>query len=150
MKKANNLMIEQGPETRLPDGKSRQAVINKVIGTLLTEDITEEEALGMFFWKLADLEPPVSPKEQLLFYALYQVHYESCNIIIDNKEKAFEILGISKEKLGLEKDRLVKEAKIAYWKNFNNLSRDQRDLLKNVREIGEKRSAFNYLCNVKG
>lgn len=149
MKKANRLMIEQGPETRLPDGKNRQVVINKVIGRILSDDIAEEEALGMFFWKLADLEPPVSPKEQLLFYALYQVHYGNCNVIIDSKEKAFEILGISKEKLGLEKNRLVKEVKTAYWKHFNDLSRGQRDLLKNVREIGEKKSAFNYLCNVK-
>lgn len=149
MKKADHKVeiIERCPRTRLLNDRHRQSIINNIAVKVLSEYSTEEEALGMFFWKLADLDPPVSREEQLLFHALYLVHQSSQNIKIENKEEALEILGIL-EKLDLPKEELIKEAKIAYWHGFNILSNNFKHFLKNAHEIGIKKSAFDFLCHL--
>jgi len=149
MKEAENNIeiIEQCLNLSILDNKHRQAVINRVTVKLLLEDYMEEEALSVFFWELADLEPPVIHEEQLFFRALYRMLHICCGIRINRKETAFGILKISKDKLDLPQIEVVKEAKMAYWKQFNELTHDPKALLANAREIVIKKKAFNFLCN---
>lgn len=139
--------IEQCLNLSNPDDKHRQAVINKVTLKLLLECSTEKEALSLFFWKLADLELPVTYGEQMIFRALYRMFHICCDIEINSKETAAETLNISKDKLKLPQKEIIKEIKIAYWKQFNELTHDQKSLFANACKIVIKKKAFIFLCN---
>ncbi len=146
MKEAGNIdLIEQCLNASLQENKHRQAVINKVTVKLLLAGDRVEEALFMFFWKLADLEPPLTHEEQLFFRALYRIFHFCCNLRIDSKETAFELLKISKEKLDMPQKEFMKEAKIAYWKHFNDFSHSPKALLANACEIVLNKKAFDFL-----
>ncbi|MDD3653153.1 MAG: hypothetical protein PHO01_03035 [Desulfotomaculaceae bacterium] len=131
--------------TGLPFDIQRKNIICNLADNLHKAGYTEEEALGVFFWKLSGLDPPVNYDELLYFQALFRIHRSFCNMAIDNKETALEILGISKDKLELPQKELNKEAKKVYWQQINDLSRDLVSLLANSSEIGIKRKAFIYL-----
>lgn len=151
MKEAENIeIIEQCLNANLLDNKHRQAIINKVTVKLLVAGYRVEEALFMFFWKLADLEPPLTHEEQLFFRALYKISHICCDIRIDSREAAFEILKISKEKLDMPQKESIKEVKIAYWKYFNGFSHNPKALLANACEIVVKKKAFNFLISEAG
>lgn len=126
----------------------RQSVFNKVVAGILTGCSTEDEASGMFFWRLADLEPPVSRDELLLFRALYLIYSGSQKAKVENTDEALGILGIPKEKIDLPKDELIREIKVAYWKYFNEMSRNLKEFYGNAREIAIKKSAFDYICRL--
>lgn len=148
MKEAENIeIIELCLNASLPDNKHRQAVIKKVTVKLLLAGDRIEEALFMFFWKLADLEPPLTHEEQLFFRALYRIFHFCCDLSIDSRGTAFEILKISKEKLTMPQKESLKAAKIAYWKFFNDLSHNPKALLANASEIVVKKKAFNFLIS---
>lgn len=132
--------------SELINGMLRKAIINKLVVDFYSEGYAEEEVWGLFLWKLADLDPPVSKEEQLYFHALYRIHRNFCDFTIDKKETALEILGIPKDRLDLSQKELVKETKIVYWKQFNELSPNLNSLLTNSLEIGIKKKAFIYLC----
>ena len=83
-----------------------------------------------------------------MFYALYLMRQSSQNMKIESKEKALEILGVPEEKLALPEDRLIKEIKLVYWKYFYCSLHDLRGLINNAREIGIKKSAFDFLCHL--
>ncbi len=151
MKEAENIeIIEQCLNANLLDNKHRQAVINKVTVKLLVAGYRVEEALFMFFWKLADLEPPLTHEEQLFFRALYKISHICCDIRIDSRETAFEILKISKEKLAMPQKEHIKEVKIAYWKYFNDFLHNPKALFANACEIVVKKKAFNFLISEVG
>ena len=151
MKEANNIdLIEQCLNASLQENKHRQAVINKVTVKLLVAGYKVEEALFMFFWKLADLEPPITHEEQFFFRALYKIFHICCDIRIDSKETAFEILKISKEKWDMPQKERIKEAKISYWKHFNDFAHSPKALLANACEIVVKKKAFNFLISEAG
>lgn len=139
-------IIDQCFSSGGPDNISRQAVINKLCIELFPECRTAEEALGMFFWKTADLEPLISHKELLYLRALGRMYYGCCDIEIENMEKVFEILHISEEKLHWPRKELIKEAKMAYWQQYNELTRDLSNLFLNASEIVMKKKAFRFLC----
>ncbi len=126
----------------------RQSVFNKAVAGILTGCPTEEKATGMFFWKLADLDPPVSREELLLFRALYLIHNNCRNAKVESMEKALGILGIPKEKADLSKEELIRETKVTYWKHFNDMSHNSKDFYRNAREIAIKKSAFDYICGI--
>lgn len=136
------------PKTRFLNEMLRQALINKIALSILSECRAEEEAIGMFFWKTADLNPPVNHKEQRLFYALYLMYQSSHNMKIDSKEKALEILRVLEEKLALPKNDLIKEIKLVYWHYFCCSSHNLGEFVNNAREIGIKKSAFDFLCHL--
>lgn len=146
MKDAGNMdLIEQCLNACLPDHQHRQAVIKKVTVKLLLAGYRVEEALYLFYWKLSELEPPVTHEEILFFRALYRLFHLSCEPGIDSKVKALETLKISQEKLEMPPKELLKEAKIAYWKHFNGCSLHPVDLLAHASEIVVKKKAFNFL-----
>jgi len=128
------------------DNYPRQAFINRLIIKSFKKSGTEEQAMGMFFWQTADLEPPISNKELLYFRALGRMYYEYGGIEIKNMETVFDILNISKEKQHWPRQDLVREAKKAYWRQYNELTRDLGHLLLNAREIVMKKKAFRFLC----
>jgi|GEM_PF-2140974 len=147
MKETNDRIdvIEQCLNLSLLDDRHRQGIINKVTVKLLLEGYPEGKALSMFFWELADLEPPVTNEEQMFFRTLHRMFHTCGEIKINCREAAFEALKIPKERLDLPPEELVKEAKIAYWEQFNNLARDPKSLFLNAREIALKKKAFSFL-----
>lgn len=145
MKKINyrSEIIEKRPELPLFCEKQRQSVINNLAEKALEKGATEEEAIGLFLWKS---KGPAGHNELMLFHAFYLMHQSSRSIKIESKEKAFEILGAPYGLLALTEDEVFKEVKVLYWKQFNELSCDLKEFLKNAREIGRKKSAFDYLA----
>ena len=139
MKKANYPVeiIEQG-----------QIIIDNMAEKVLAEYCAEEEAIGLFLWKSADLEPPVNQNELMLFHALYLMHQSSRNTRIDSEEKALAILGMSEVKTALPENELIKEVKLWYWNKFNEATCDLKLFLKNARAIGMKKSAFDFMLNM--
>ncbi len=149
MRKAERFVIinEQSQNHIKFNNYHRQSVINKVVASILKGRPTEEGAIGMFFWKLADLDPPVNREELMLFRSLFLIYNDSLNVKVESKEKAMSILGIPEEKITLSKEELVREAKVAYWKHFNEMSRDLKELYDNAPEIAIKKSAFDFICS---
>lgn len=137
--------IEQCLNLSLLEDRHRQGIINKVAVKLLLEGYPEGKALPMFFWELVDLEPPVTNEEQMFFRTLYRMFHTCGEIRINCREAAFEILKIPKEKLELPPEKLAKEAKNAYWEQFNNLARNPKSLFANAREIALQKKAFSFL-----
>lgn len=129
----------------LPGDSHRQTVIGRVTAKLLTAGYGLEKALSLFLWELADLEPPVTHEEQLFFRTLHRMFHFIRSVEIDNEEIAFDILKISGEKLDLTQMELLKEAKLAYWKQFNELARDPKNLLANARKVIIMKKAFDFL-----
>ena len=123
----------------------RQGLIDRVTVKLLSESYSEKEAVAMFLWKLSEIEPSLTFVEQNVFCARYRMFKSYAEMLIENKEAAFEILGIPKNKLSLPMSELSKAAKSAYWEQFNSLTCTFNDMLINAREIGIKKKALNYL-----
>ncbi|WP_066633496.1 hypothetical protein [Desulfolucanica intricata] len=138
-------IFKQYPNFNLPADKYRQTVINKVTAKLLSDRLTEKEALSMFLWKLIDIEPPVSYDEQLVFCALYRMFSSYNSVMIKNREQALKILNIDEDKRDLPQVELLKEAKLAYWEQFNTLTQSASDFALNAHEIGIKKKAFIFL-----
>jgi hypothetical protein len=136
-------IIEQRPELPLFCEKHRQTVLNSLAEGALEKGASEEEAIGLFLWKSKD---PADQNELMLYHAFYLMHQSSRSIKIESKEEAFEILGAPFELNVLAEEELLKEIKLLYWKQFNDLSCDLRSFLKNAREMGRKKSAFDYLA----
>jgi len=147
MKKANYRfeIIEQSPELPLFCEKQQQIVISDLVEKALAKCATEEEAIGSFLWKS---KGPVNQNELMLFHALYLMHQSSRNTKIDSEEKALAILEMSEVKTALPENKLIKEAKLCYWKNFNEATCDLKLFLKNARAIGMKKSAFDFMLNM--
>lgn len=129
--------------------RQRKAIIEDIAVDSLLKGCTEAEALSMVFWKLSYLEAPLSNEEQLLLCAFYRIYQSYFNITITSHESAFKVLGISANKLNMSHSRITKEAKLSYWKQFNELSHDLKELLYNAYEIGSKKKALSYICNYK-
>ncbi|MFX4262170.1 hypothetical protein ACOBQJ_08210 [Pelotomaculum propionicicum] len=144
MKKVNYRMeiIEECPELPLFCEKQRQTAINSLAERALEKGAAEEEAIGLFLWRS---KGPADQNELMLFHAFYLMHQSSRSLKIESKEEAFEILGAPYEFTVLAEEELFKEIKLLYWKQFNDLSCDLKRFLKNAREIGRKKSAFDYL-----
>lgn len=128
------------------DDKKRQNIINNLIVKLLLECSSEEEAVDMFLWKLADLDQPVNYGEQLVFRALFRMFRGYCEISVNNREQAFRLLNIPRDKLNYPGKEIMKNAKLSYWKNFYNVS-NMNDFVKRARRIGAQKKAFTFLCN---
>ncbi|TEB15798.1 hypothetical protein Psfp_01883 [Pelotomaculum sp. FP] len=126
--------------------QQRRAIIEGIALDSLLKGCTDSEAISMLFWKLSSLDPPVSYEEQLLFCAFYRIYESYLNAKITSTEKAFEILGISISKLNMSQSRIIKEAKLSYWKQYNELSHDLKKLLYHAYEIGRKKKALSYIC----
>ncbi len=141
-----HLMLEQFPCTCKIENKQRQVMINKVTTELLSKDTGIKEATGMFFWRLADLTPPLSREEQVMFRAFYEAQQNSREQKIEGVEQAFEILGIPEKRRDLPREVLIKEVKLTFWKQYSDLSLDPDHFYSNAHEIGVKMSAFNFLC----
>lgn len=138
-------LFEQSLDT--PGEKLRQSIINKVTLKILLEECSEREALSMFFWHLADLDPPLTHGEQLVFLAFFRMLQGYSGLCINSLEEALEILEIPRKKLDMPPKEIIKCAKVAYWNNFNGLFSDTNDFLAKAREIGKKKKAFYYICN---
>lgn len=145
MKKVNcrSVILEKRPELPLFCEKQRQAVLNSLAEGALEKGASEEEAIGLFLWKSKD---PADQNELMLYHAFYLMHQSSRSIRIESKEEAFEVLGAPYELTVLAGEELFREIKLLYWKQFNDLSCDLRCFLKNAREMGRKKSAFDYLA----
>lgn len=150
MKKVNYSVkiIKQGPELRLFCEKQRQMIIDNLAEKVLAECCAEEEAIGLFLWRSADLEPSVNQKELMLFHALYLMHQSSRNTRIDSEERALAILGMPEVKTALTESELIKEVKLWHWKYFNEATRNLELFLKNARAIGMKKCAFDFILNI--
>ncbi len=146
MKKVNYRIeiIEQSPELPLFFEKQRQIVISDLVEKALAKCATEEEVIGSFLWKS---KGPVNQNELMLFHALYLMHQSSRNTKIDSEEKALAILEMFEVKTALQENELIKEAKLSYWKSFNEGTCDLKSFLKNARAIGIKKSAFDLILN---
>lgn len=129
MKKRNYPVeiVEQNPELRLFCEKRRQIIMDNLAEKVLAECRAEEEAIGLFLWKTADLEPPVSQKELMLFHAIYLMHQGNRNTRIESTEKALAILGVPEGKTALTEIELIKEVKRRYWQNFHELTCNLED-----------------------
>ena len=127
----------------------RRAIIEDIAVDSMLKGCTDSEAVGMLFWKLSSLEPPLSREEQLLFCAFCRIYQSYFKVKIGNPDRAFEILGISIGKLNMSQSSILKEAKLSYWRQYNELSHDLKQLLSHAREIGKKKKALSYLCNYK-
>lgn len=148
MKNAKNLeIIEHCFVSGDPDEILRQALINKLSIKIFAECDTEEEAFHLFLWKTADLEPPINNKELLYLRSLGRMYYEFGDYKIENMEKVFEILNISKEKMQWPREDLLREAKVAYWQQYNELTGNLMVLFLNARELVMKKKAFKFLCD---
>lgn len=128
------------------DDRHRKHIINKVIVNTLLEEYTEEEALGIFLWKLTDIEPPINHRELLLFRALYRTFRAYCNTTISNTADALKFFNIPAEKLGLSSSQIIKEIKISYWNYINDNTCNINKFLQNAHNIGARKKAFYYLC----
>lgn len=126
--------------------QQRRAIIESIAVDSLLKGCTDSEAISMLFWKFSCLEPPLSYEEQLLFCAFYRIYESYHSVKITSFEKALEILGISLSKLNMSQSRIIKEAKLSYWKQYNELSLDLKKLLHNAYEIGRKKRALSYIC----
>jgi hypothetical protein len=126
--------------------QQRRAIIESIAIDSLLKGCTDSEAISMLFWKFSCVEPPLSYEEQLLFMAFYRMYESYNNVKITSCEKALEILGISISKLNMSQTRIVKEAKLSYWRQYNELSRDLKKLLHHACEIGRKKKALSYIC----
>lgn len=138
-------IVEQYLKASLPGDRHRQRIIGRVIIKLLAAGYSLGKALPLFFWELADLEPPLTQTEELLFCALHHIFHTCHNTRINGKKDAFEILKIPEEKMALTPKEVLKEAKLAYWKQFNELTRDPKNLLLNARKIITAKKAFDFL-----
>lgn len=149
MEKAENatVIIESTPISDLPVDQDRQSIIEGIALDSLSKGCNELEALGMLFWKLADSDPPVSYEEQVLLCAFHRMHQSYLDLILDSYEKAFELLEISTNRLNLPHKEMIRKAKVAYWKQFNDLSPDLRSLLSNANRIGIKKKALGFICS---
>lgn len=136
---------ENSPQIPLFCEKQRQTVINNLAEKALDRGASEEEAIGLFLWQS---KGPADQNELMLFHAFYLMHQRSRSIKIENKDEAFEILGAPFGTGELAGNESFKEIKLFYWKQFNDLSCDLKSFLKNALEIGEKKSAFDYLASV--
>lgn len=126
--------------------KKRQKIINNLTVKLLSENYSEEEAFAMFLWKLADLDQPVNYGEQLVFRAMFRMFRGYREISVNNREHAFELLDIPRYKLNYSGIEIIKNAKLAYWKNFYGIS-NMHDFVKKARRIGAQKKAVTFLCN---
>ncbi|NLI14408.1 hypothetical protein [Pelotomaculum propionicicum] len=147
MRKANFRFkyIEQNPELPLFCEKQRQTVISELVEKALAGCASEEEAIGLFLWRS---KGPVDQNELMLFHALYLMHQSCRNTVVDSIAKALAILGMSEVKTALPDNELIKEAKLSYWKYFNEATSDLKLFLKNARAVGMKKSAFNFILNM--
>lgn len=145
MKKVNcrSGVMEQRPDLPLFGEKQRQTVINSLADRALEQGASEEEAIGLFLWKS---KGPAEQNELMLYHAFYLMHQSSRSIRIESKEEAFEILGVPYELTVLAGEDLLREIKLLFWKQFNDLSCDLRCFIKNAREMGRKKCAFDYLA----
>jgi hypothetical protein len=132
------------------NNQHRRAIIEDIAVDTMLKGCTDSEAVGMLFWKLASLDPPLSHEEQLLFCAFCRIYQSYLKIKIGSPDRAFEILGISIGELNMSQSRILKEAKMSYWKQYNELAHDLKQLLYHAHEIGKKKKALSYLCNYKG
>lgn len=127
--------------------QQRRAIIESIAVDTLRKGCTDSEAVSMLFWKLSYLDTPLSYDEQLLFCAFYRIYDSYLSVKITSSKKAFEILDISLSKLNMSQSRIIKEAKMSYWKQYNELSQDLNKLLYHAYEIGRKKKALSYICN---
>ena len=125
----------------------RRTIIEDIAVDSILKGYTESEALSMLFWKLSYLETPQSYEEPLLLSAFYRMYQSYFNIKITSYERAFKVLGISANKLSMPHSKIIKEAKLYYWKQFNELSQDLKEFSYNACEIGKKKKALSYICN---
>jgi len=126
--------------------QQRRAIIESIAVDSLQKGCTDSEAISILFWTFSCVEPPLSYEEQLLFFAFYRMYESYYNVEITSSEKAMEILGISPDKLNTPQSRIIKEAKLSYWKQYNELSHDLKELLCHAYEIGRKKKALSYIC----
>ncbi len=150
MEKAEMGINKRASISEPPVHRNRQAIIQRIALDALAQGCNESEALGLFFWKLAGLDPPVGNKEQLLFCALFRMHQSCLNTRIHSREEAFKLLGISAEELDLTHKKTIGRAKAAYWKQFNELSSDLKMFLSNAPKIGAMKKALSFItdCNI--
>jgi len=149
MEKAEIVINKRAYISSLPVHRNRQAIIQKIALDALAQGCNEPEALGLFFWKLAGLEPPVGNKEQLLFCALFRMHQSCLNTRIHSCEEAFKFLGISSDELDLTPKKTIGRAKAAYWRHFNELSGDLKMFLSNAAKIGAMKKALSFITECK-
>ncbi len=145
MKKVHyrSIINEHSPELPLFCEKQRQTLINNLAEKALERGASEEEAIGLF---IRQSKGPLDQNELMLIHAFYLMYQSSRDTRMQSMSEALEILGIPSGAPASE--GLLKEAKLLYWKQFNDLSCDLRNFLKNAREIGRKKSAFVYLASV--
>lgn len=130
-----------------PTPKHRLKVIRSVAAGLLNNQNTEREALSLFLWKLSDMEPPVSVAEQLYFCALYRMNKGYTGFSFESVEAALEMLNInSKNAQFYSTVKLLKAAKLAYWKQYNYLTETTNLLLTHAYTLGVKKKAFDFLA----
>lgn len=127
--------------------QQRRTIIENIAVDSLLKGCTESQAFGMLFWKLSNFNPQLSYEEQLLFCAFYRIYQSYFNLRIASHEKAFKILGLSINKSGMSQSRIIKIAKLTYWKQYNELSSDLKELLYHAHEIGMKKKALSYICS---
>jgi hypothetical protein len=149
MEKAASVTNKMYPVSSLPVYRHRLAIIQKIVLDSLAQGCDEAEALGLFFWKLADLEPPAGNKEHLLFCALFRMHQSCLNTRIDSREEALKLLGITSGELDLPPKKTIGRAKAAYWKHFNELSSDLKMFLSNASKIGAMKKALSFITDCK-
>ncbi|WP_347488969.1 hypothetical protein ABDB91_17545 [Desulfoscipio sp. XC116] len=146
MEQKSLINIEHSITKAITGDKDRQALVNKVIIKTIMEENNEEKAFTMFLWHLADIDPPISFSELLVFKAIYRMFNSYCDFLIKDKQQAMDILDIPRETLQLPPDELTKQAKISYWHHFNELSGDIHTFLTNAQKIGVMKKALNFLC----
>lgn len=127
--------------------KHRQKLFRNIIIKTLLHNNTEEEAIQIFLWDLAGIEPPVNYGEQMVFRALYRLFYSYNNVTIDSNEKALKALGIPRDKWCHGPKELIKQAKTAYWKQFETI--DMHSFIANAADLGLKKKAFMFLSGSK-
>lgn len=123
----------------------RRKVITRIIGELLVESHTEEEALSMLFGYSSYLEPPLNNEELLYCQALLRMLYTFDDIKVDSIQEVFEILEIPQEKMFLPEKELDKVVKKAYWGRFNLLFNGLKSIFANAREMTIITKAYKFV-----
>lgn len=125
----------------------RQKIIARVRDKLMQPQHTEATAMALFLWHLMELEPPITPREQLLFCAHFRMYKGYQHTQVENKQEAIKLLEIAPDKQNLSGTRLRKEAKLVYWRQYNQLTSNLWQFQSNAIAIGAKRKALNFICN---
>lgn len=131
----------------LTGNKKRLNLINRMVDKLFFEGNTEKNALPVFLWYLADIDPPLKHDEIKVFRALYRIRSSYSNCDIGSKEEALKILGLSANELDSPTDELIKKAKRLYWQYYHNTSSNPINFITHSLELGRKKKAVSTLTN---